>query len=87
MYTPFRRLLVSPRYLLTFPDGEQAPDGVSLRASLVSLAWLSRGSSGGGVMITKVDLTIFIDYLDNILEIERFRETYGLFHLGLEIVM
>ena len=52
MYTPFLLLLVSPRYRLALPDGEDASEGVSLGASLPSLAWLSRGSSGGGVMIT-----------------------------------
>lgn len=52
MYTPFLLLLVSPRYRLVLPDGEDASEGVSLGASLPSLAWLSRGSSGGGVMIT-----------------------------------
>lgn len=55
MYTPFLLLLVSPRYRLALPDGEDASDGVSLGASLPSLAWLSRGSSGGGVMITSCD--------------------------------
>lgn len=52
MYTPFLLLLVSPRYRLALPDGEDASEGVSLGASLPSLAWLRRGSSGGGVMIT-----------------------------------
>lgn len=52
MYTPFLLLLVSPRFRLALPDGEDASEGVSLGASLPSLAWLSRGSSGGGVMIT-----------------------------------
>lgn len=52
MYTPFLLLLVSPRYRLVLPEGEDASERVSLGASLPSLAWLRRGSSGGGVMIT-----------------------------------
>lgn len=52
MYTPFLLLLVSPRYLLVLPDGDDVSEGASLAASLPSLTWLSRGSSGGGVIIT-----------------------------------
>ena len=59
MYTPFLLLLVSPRYLLDLPDGDEASEGASLAASLPSLAWLNRGSSGGGVIITSCGSSLF----------------------------